>query len=57
MSRTQTPFRRRRACESKLAMIAVSSVIGAVAAVMFMLWLRGGRRRVAARSVGTAHAA
>jgi hypothetical protein len=43
--------------EAKLAMVAVSGSIGAVAAVMLMLWLRGGRRRMAARSVGTARAA
>ena len=42
--------------EAKLAMVAVSGSIGAVAAVMLMLWLRGGRRRLAARSVVTARA-
>jgi len=42
--------------EAKLAMVAVSGSIGAVAAVMLMLWLRGGRRRMAARSVVTARA-
>ena len=43
--------------EAKLAMVAVSGGIGVVSAIMFMLWLRGGRRRVAARSVGAARAA
>ena len=40
---------------SRLAIVVVSGSIGAVAAVMVMLWLRSGRRRVAARSAGTAH--
>ncbi len=42
--------------EAKLAVVAVSGSIGVVAAVIFMLWLRGGRRRVAARSVAAARA-
>lgn len=40
---------------SRLAIVVVSGSIGAVGAVMVMLWLRSGRRRVAARSPGRAH--
>jgi len=42
---------------ANMAIAVVSGSIGAIATVLFMLWLRSGRKRVAARSVGTAQAA
>jgi hypothetical protein len=42
---------------AKIAVAAVSGGIGVIATVLVMLWLRSGRKRTTARSVGTAHAA
>ncbi len=42
---------------TNMAIAAVSASLGAIVTVVFMLWLRGSRRRVAARPAGTAHAA
>lgn len=42
---------------AKIAVAVVSAGIGAIATVLVMLWLRSGRKRATARSVGTAHAA
>ncbi|MEJ0019341.1 MAG: hypothetical protein WDN25_22875 [Acetobacteraceae bacterium] len=42
---------------SSLGIAIVSGSIGALGAVMAMLWLRGGRRRPASATVGTAQAA
>jgi hypothetical protein len=42
---------------TNIAIAAVSAGLGAITTVLFMLWLRGSRRRVAARPAGTAHAA
>ena len=40
-----------------MAIAAVSASLGAIVTVVFMLWLRSSRRRVAARPAGSAHAA
>ncbi len=42
---------------SKVSIALVSGGIGAIASALFMLWRRGGRKRTAAGSVGTAQAA
>ena len=42
---------------AKLGIALVSGGIGGIVSALFMMWLRGGRRRAAARAVGTVQAA